>query len=38
MNQRDRIVEVASSQVGYTEGKNNWTKYGEWYRNARRVV
>lgn len=31
MGQRERIVEIAKSQVGYTEGNNNWTKYGEWY-------
>lgn len=38
MNQRDQIVEVAKSQIGYTEGENNWTIYGQWYRNARRMV
>ena len=31
MNQRVRIVEIAQSQVGYVEGANNRTKYGEWY-------
>ena len=31
MGQRDRIVEIALSQKGYTEGPNNDTKYGEWY-------
>ena len=31
MGQRERIVEIAMSQVGYEEGPNNWTKYGEWF-------
>lgn len=31
MSLRDKIVEVAISQLGYTEGKNNDTKYGDWY-------
>ena len=31
MGQRERIVEVAMSQIGYEEGENNWTKYGEWF-------
>ena len=28
---RNKIVEIAKSQVGYHEGENNWTIYGEWY-------
>ena len=31
MNQRDAIIDVAISQLGYTEGPNNDTKYGDWY-------
>ena len=31
MGQRERIVEIAMSQVGYEEGEGNWTKYGEWF-------
>jgi hypothetical protein len=31
MGQRGKIIEVAKSQLGYTEGPNNDTKYGEWY-------
>lgn len=31
MNQRDKIVEIAKSQIGYHEGYNNDTKYGDWY-------
>ena len=30
-DQRTDIVEVAKSQLGYREGKNNDTKYGTWY-------
>lgn len=30
-NMRDDIIGVALTQVGYTEGANNYTKYGEWY-------
>jgi len=30
-NMRDDIIGVALTQVGYTEGYNNYTKYGEWY-------
>ena len=30
-NQRVDIVEVAKTQIGYTEGYNNDTKYGDWY-------
>ena len=25
-----RLLEVASAEVGYTEGEHGWTKYGEW--------
>ena len=28
---RDDIIGVALTQVGYTEGSNNYTKYGVWY-------
>lgn len=31
MNQREKIIEVARSQLGYKEGTNNDTKYGAWY-------
>lgn len=31
MSQRDSIIEKAISQLGYREGPNNWTIYGEWY-------
>ncbi len=30
-NQLADILGVALTQVGYTEGANNYTKYGEWY-------
>lgn len=30
-NQRADIVGVALTQLGYTEGSNNDTKYGDWY-------
>ena len=30
-NQRVDIVEVAKTQIGYHEGNNNDTKYGDWY-------
>lgn len=30
-NQVADILGVALTQVGYTEGANNYTKYGEWY-------
>ncbi len=30
-NQRDDIIGVAKTQLGYTEGANNATKYGTWY-------
>lgn len=30
-NMRDDIIGVALTQVGYHEGSNNYTKYGEWY-------
>lgn len=28
---RDKIIEVAEKEIGYTEGDNGYTKYGEWY-------
>lgn len=31
MSQRDRIIEIAIGELGYKEGYNNDTKYGEWY-------
>lgn len=31
MNQRDKIIDIAKSQIGYHEGYNNDTKYGDWY-------
>ena len=30
-NMRNDIIGVALTQVGYTEGSNNYTKYGVWY-------
>lgn len=30
-NQRDDIIGVAKTQLGYREGANNATKYGTWY-------
>ena len=30
-SQSEDIARVALTQLGYTEGKNNLTKYGEWY-------
>lgn len=30
-NMRNDIIGVALTQVGYTEGANNYTKYGVWY-------
>ena len=30
-NQRDDIIGVAKTQIGYREGNNNDTKYGDWY-------
>lgn len=30
-NQRNDIIGVAKTQLGYTEGSNNATKYGTWY-------
>lgn len=30
-NQRADIIGVAETQIGYREGKNNDTKYGDWY-------
>lgn len=30
-NQRNDIIGVALTQVGYKEGANNYTKYGVWY-------
>lgn len=31
MGYRDDIVDIALSQLGYTEGPNNDTIYGDWY-------
>lgn len=31
MSQRTNIVAIAQKEIGYKEGKNNDTKYGEWY-------
>ena len=33
-DQRSDIVGVALTQLGYREGKNNYTKYGVWYGSA----
>lgn len=30
---RNRIIEVANAEIGYTEQGNNITKYGTWYGN-----
>lgn len=32
-SQADAIVSVALAEEGYTEGANNYSKYGEWYYN-----
>ena len=31
MTQREQIIAVAVSEIGYREGTNNATKYGAWY-------
>lgn len=31
MTQRERIMEIATNEIGYKETPNNITKYGEWY-------
>ena len=31
VNYAERIIDVALSQIGYVEGRNNDTKYGSWY-------
>ncbi len=31
VNLRNEIIRVALGEVGYKEGINNTTKYGEWY-------
>lgn len=31
MNQRDQIMKIAASQIGYKETGDDWTKYGAWY-------
>lgn len=28
---REKIVEIARNEVGYHEGENNWTIYGQWF-------
>lgn len=32
-SQADALVSVALAEEGYTEGSNNYSKYGEWYYN-----
>lgn len=32
-NQIEDIIAVAETQLGYTEGSSNYTKYGVWYRD-----
>lgn len=32
-SQADALVSVALAEEGYTEGANNYSKYGEWYYN-----
>lgn len=34
-NQRQDIIGVALTQVGYTEGSGGYTKYGEWYGSSK---
>lgn len=29
--QAQRLLEIARNEIGYVEGDNNYTKYGEWY-------
>ncbi len=31
MGQREALLDKARSQLGYVEGENNWTIYGEWF-------
>lgn len=31
MNQREQIMKIAASQIGYKETGEDWTKYGAWY-------
>lgn len=31
MSQRERIIQIAASQIGYKETGDDWTKYGAWY-------
>ena len=33
MGMKDNILLVARQEIGYQEGDNNYTKYGEWYEN-----
>lgn len=32
-SQADALISVALAEEGYTEGANNYSKYGEWYYN-----
>ncbi len=34
VDQRNDIVKTAMGELGYKEGKNNYTKYGVWYSSA----
>ena len=31
VNYVDRLIKIATDEIGYTEGANNYTKYGKWY-------
>jgi len=34
MSIRDQFIALSQSQVGYTEGNNNWTKYADYFDNT----
>ena len=31
MNQRDKVISIARTELGYAEESSGWTKYGQWY-------
>ncbi len=33
VNKRQQVIDIARSQIGTREGRNNYTKYGVWYGN-----
>ena len=34
MTQANKVLKVAQGELGYKEGRNNYSKYGEWYGEA----